>query len=134
MKFLCEYNFDVHYIKGKDNIAADALSRLCHELTSMVIGKNLRECIMHHLPKDEFYAEFSQVAYSQRPCEGKFADYSLDLEGLLQHKGHIYIPSIGDLREFFILEAHQAPYAAHLGVKKLHADLRHLYHWPGMRM
>ena len=46
----------------------------------------------------------------------------------------MYVPSIRDLREFIILEAHRAPYAAHLGVKKLHADLRRLYHWPGMRV
>ena len=44
----------------------------------------------------------------------------------------MYVPSIGGLRELIVLEAHRAPYAAHPGVKKLHADLRHLYHWPGM--
>ena len=27
MEFLCEYDFDVHYIKGKENVIADALSR-----------------------------------------------------------------------------------------------------------
>ena len=134
MEFLCEYDFDVHYIKGKENVVADALSRRRHELASMVTGTDLRERILRHLPEDEFYAEFCQTTHSQRPCEGKFADFSLDPDGLLRHKGRIYIPSTGDLREFIIIEAHRAPYAAHPGVKKLHADLRQLYHWPGMRM
>ena len=106
MDFLCEFNFDVHYIKGKENIVVDGLSRQCHDLTFMVVGTDLRECIMHHLLEDEFYVEFFQMAYSQRPVKGKFVDYSLDSEGLLQHKGRIYIPSIGDLCEFIILEAH----------------------------
>ena len=46
----------------------------------------------------------------------------------------MYVPSTGGLREFIILEAHRAPYAVHPGVKKLHADLRRLYHWPDMRV
>ena len=57
MEFLCEYDFDVHYIKGKENIVIDALSRRGHELTFMITCIYLRECIMHHLPEDEFYAE-----------------------------------------------------------------------------
>ena len=27
MEFLCEYDFDIHYIKGKDNFIVDTLSR-----------------------------------------------------------------------------------------------------------
>ena len=54
----------MHHIKGKKNVVADALSRWQHKLTSMVIGIDLRECIIHHLPEDEFYAEFFQIAHS----------------------------------------------------------------------
>ena len=32
MELLCEYNFDVHYIEGKENVVVDALSRRHHEL------------------------------------------------------------------------------------------------------
>ena len=65
MEFLCKYDFDVHYIKGKENIVVDALSRGCHELASMVIGIDLQEHIIDHLPEDEFYAEFCQIVHSQ---------------------------------------------------------------------
>ncbi len=58
MEFLCEYNFDVCYIKSKENVVVDALSRCQHELASMIPGKDLRECIIHHLSEDEFYAKF----------------------------------------------------------------------------
>ena len=30
-------------------------------------------------------------------------------------------------------ETHRVPYSAHPGVKKMHADLRQLYFWPGMK-
>ena len=106
MEFICEYDFDVHYIKGKENIVVDALSRRRHEFSSMITSTNLRERIMHHLPKDEFYAEVFQLVHSLRPLEGKFDEFSLDSRGLLCHKGHIYVPSTGDLYEFIILEVH----------------------------
>ena len=83
MEFLCEYDFDVHYIKGKENVVVNDLSRQHHELTSMVMGTYLRERIMHHLPEDEFYAKFCQIVHSQGPLEGKFIDYSLDSKGFL---------------------------------------------------
>ena len=105
MEFLCEYDFDVHYIKGKENVVADALSRRCHELSSMTTCTDLRERILHHLPKDELYAEVSQLVCSQRPLEGKYSKYSLESNGILRHRGRIYVPSIGGLHELIVLEA-----------------------------
>ena len=134
MEFLCEYDFDVHYIKGKENAVEDALSRRHHELSSMTVSTDLREQILHCLPADELFTEVIQVVHSQRPLEGKFSEYSLEFDGLLHHRGRMYVPSTGGLRKLIILEAHRAPYAMHLGVKKLHADLRWLYHWSGMRV
>ena len=95
MEFLCEYNFDVHYIKGKENIVANSLSRRRHELSSMTTSTDLRERILQHLPGDELYSEVSQVVHSQRPLEGKYSEYSLESDGLLRHRGRMYVPSIG---------------------------------------
>ena len=64
MEFLCEYDFDVHYIKGKENVVADALSRRRHELSSMTVTTDLRERILHHLPADELFTEVSQLVHS----------------------------------------------------------------------
>jgi hypothetical protein len=38
LEFLCEYDFDIKYIKGKDNKVADALSRKVHELHATTIS------------------------------------------------------------------------------------------------
>ena len=128
MEFLCEYDFDVHYIKGKENVVADALSRRRHELSSVTTSTDLRERILQHLPADELYSEVSQVVHSQRPLEGKYSEYSLESDGLLRHRGRMYVPSIGGLHELIVLEAQRAPYVVHPCVKKLHANLRLLYH------
>jgi hypothetical protein len=38
LEFLCEYDFDIKYIKGKDNKVVDALSRNVHELHATAIS------------------------------------------------------------------------------------------------
>jgi hypothetical protein len=41
LEFLCEYDFDIKHIKGKENKVADALSRRVHELHAFYKGKTL---------------------------------------------------------------------------------------------
>ena len=124
MESLCEYDFDVHYIKGKENVVADALSQRRHELSSMVTSTDLRGRILQHLPEDDFYRDVCQMIGSQRPLQGRFSNYVLESDGLLRHRGSIYVPSTGGLRDFIVLEAHRAPYATHPWVRKFHVELR----------
>ena len=57
----------------------------------------------------------------------------MNSEGLLLFRGSEYIPELGDLRNLVMLEAHKALYSAHLGVKKMHANLKQHYYWLGMK-
>ena len=38
LNFLCEYDFDIEHIKGKENKVVDALSRRVHELHATTIS------------------------------------------------------------------------------------------------
>ena len=40
-EFLFEYDFYVHYIEGKENVVADALSRRRHEVLVISLGVDL---------------------------------------------------------------------------------------------
>ena len=55
MEFLCEYDFFVHYIKGKENVIVDSLSRRRHEVLVMSLGVDLQSCILEALPSDTWY-------------------------------------------------------------------------------
>lgn len=46
MEFLCEYDFDVHYIKGKENAVADAFSKWHHEVIDMTVSTDMRTHIL----------------------------------------------------------------------------------------
>jgi hypothetical protein len=43
LEFLCEYDFDIKHIKGKDNKVVDALSRKVHELHATSISMYITE-------------------------------------------------------------------------------------------
>jgi hypothetical protein len=58
LEFLCEYDFDIRYIKGKDNKVADALSRKVHELHATTISRyktELKDRIMEAASTDLQY-------------------------------------------------------------------------------
>lgn len=133
MSFLCEYDFGVHYIKGKENIIVDSLRRRWHEISILSLEVDLWGYILEALPSDTWYQEVRADIDSRCTLEGRFLGYFLDSDGRLRHLGYIYVSTSGNLYISIFLEAHHAPYFAHLGIKKMHLDLRHFLFWVGMR-
>ena len=46
MEFLCEYDFEVKYIQGKENVVENFLSCRRHEVSSITLSVNLRSQIL----------------------------------------------------------------------------------------
>ena len=111
-------------MQGKENVVADALSRRRHELSSWILTVDLKDKILQNLSVDHWFQDFKAVIDSGSILEGRFEGYSVNSEGLLLFRGSVYIPELGDLRNLVMFEAHKAPYSAHPGVKKMHADLK----------
>ena len=124
MEFLCEYDFDVHYIKGKGNVIVDDLSRRRHEISILSLGVDLRGHILEVFPSDTWYQEVRVEVESRCTLERRFSRYSLEFDGLLHHLGRIYVPVLGDLHTLVFLEAHCVPYSIHPSIKKMYANLR----------
>ena len=60
MEFLCEFDFEIKHIKGKENKVADALSRKVQEMhvTSLsIFQSDLRQQIVSHATGDELYEQ-----------------------------------------------------------------------------
>lgn len=55
MEFLCEYDFEVRYIQGKENVVMDALSRMRHEVSLVSLSVDLRRSILRALPSNSWY-------------------------------------------------------------------------------
>jgi hypothetical protein len=96
MKFLCEYDFDIKYIKGKENKVVDALSRKVHDLHASSISlykTNIKDRILEAAKADLQYRDWvAKLQQSERPQ--KEENYTLGADGLLLYKNRVYIPNI----------------------------------------
>ena len=60
LEFLCEVDFEIKHIKGKENKVVDALSRKVHEMhvaSLSICQPDLRQQITNHVVEDEMYVQ-----------------------------------------------------------------------------
>ncbi|KAL7726291.1 hypothetical protein ACLKA6_008470 [Drosophila palustris] len=126
---LQQFQFDVHYRRGKLNVVADALSR--HPLDTF------QQAVEAALPCK--WIESMRARITEEPA--KFADYTEENGQLYRNLGHraddedfipwkLCVPS--GHRRRVLQECHDAPTAGHQGVRKTVARLSQRYYWPGM--
>ena len=135
LEFLCEFDFEIKHIKGKENKVADALSRKVQEMhvaSLSIFQSDLRQQIVSHAARDELYEQVKDKL-QQKSIEKRYEGYKLEEDGLLAYKGRIYILNVADLRRVVMDEIHQALYSGHLGYQKTIAIARKQYFWPGMK-
>eukprot|EP00253_Pinus_taeda_P028742 PITA_28742 len=132
-EFLSEYDFGISYIKGKENVVADALSRRPRIFSLIPIKVDLRQRVLDRLIKDSWYLKVRASLEGIKAKESKFEGYELESDGILRFHGRMYIPDDKDLRDTILREAHKAVYCAHPGVGKMYADTKKLFFWAGMK-
>ena len=60
LEFLCEFDFEIKHIKGKENKVSDALSRKVQEMhvaSLSICQSELKEQIVSHVARDELYEQ-----------------------------------------------------------------------------
>jgi hypothetical protein len=71
LEFLCEYDFDIKHIKGKENKVVDALSRKVHELHATAISMymtDIKDRILEAASVDLQYRDLvAKLQQSERP-------------------------------------------------------------------
>jgi hypothetical protein len=135
LEFLCEYDFDIKYIKGKDNKVADALSRKVHELHDTAISMyrtELKDRILEAADADLQYRNLvAKLQQHERPHIEK--GYALGTDGLLLYKNIIYVPNDRELKLAILKEMHNVTYAGHPGHQKTVVEVKSHCFWPGMK-
>jgi hypothetical protein len=128
-----EYNFDISYIKRKENVVANALSRRPRIFSLVTLKVNLREHVLTQLLGDSWYLKVTSNLQRGRQLDPKYEGYSLEIDRLLGYRGRMYIPENGDIRSIILKEVHRVLYCVHPGVKKMYVDMRKLFFWVGMK-
>jgi hypothetical protein len=96
-EFMSEYDFGISYIKGKENVVADALSRRPCIFSLVTLKVNLREHVLAQLQRDSWYLNVTSNLQSRRQLDPKYEGYSLQIDRLLRYRGRMYIPENGDI-------------------------------------
>ena len=150
LELLAEYDFQLLYIKGSTNQAADALSRRSSQTDPPTDMQLLREVSSRANPqplhlgrlyagtnlklRPEQVLEFAHYyrrdpdfrAHYLRPALPYFRD-----NGLLYHTHHLCVPK-GPLRHDVLTMLHDDPSAGHLGQQKTLERALLRYIWPSM--
>ena len=98
MEFLANYDFEINYIKGKENKVADALSRRRHISAMAIINIRLKDQVLQHLTQDDFYIEISHALLKDLQ-DPRYKDYKLEEDGLLRYRAKMYIPKVSESEE-----------------------------------
>ena len=115
LEFLCEFDFEIENIKGKENKVADALSRKMQEMhvaSLSIFQLKLRQQIVNHITADEMYVQIKDKL-QQQSLEKRYEGYKLEGDGILTYKNIFYITNVANLRRVVMDKIHQAPYSGH---------------------
>ena len=92
LEFLCEYDFDIKHIKGKENKVVDALDRRVHELHATTISMyqtDIEGKILEAANADLQYMELVTKLQQGKMLQ-KVEDYKLEADGTLLYKNIIF--------------------------------------------
>jgi hypothetical protein len=156
LELIKDYDLRINYHPEKANVVADALSHrshvsqlvvdsmpfeLCEEFnnlnlrivantkaTEMEVKSNLLQEIHKGQVEDEKIQEIKRNIK-----EEKSPSFSEDEEGVLWYKGRICVPSVKELKDKILREAHESAYSIHPRGNKMYHDLNATYWWCGMK-
>ncbi|GJS35434.1 putative reverse transcriptase domain-containing protein [Tanacetum coccineum] len=134
IELLSDYECEIKYHSGKENVVVDALSRKeqlkprRERAMSITIHSGLKTKILE--AQDEASKDLKAPTEWLRGLERHFEQRD---DGEIYFFDRIWIPSFGGVRKLIMDEAHTSRYLVHSGADKMYYDLRDLYWWPGMK-
>ena len=80
---MSEYDFGISYIKGKENVVADALSQRPSIFSLIPLRVDLKEKVLRQLLGYGWYIKVTSDIQSGKKCDSKHYGYHIEEDGLL---------------------------------------------------
>ncbi|GKD80812.1 putative reverse transcriptase domain-containing protein [Tanacetum coccineum] len=123
-----DYDCEIRYHPGKENVVADALSRKERVKPKRVRAMNMT---LQKSIKDRMLASQKEaVDESARLQKGLDEMIEQRSDGTLYYLNRIWVPLKGDVRTLIMDKAHKSNYSVHPRADKMYYNLRDRYWWP----
>ncbi|GKB56708.1 putative reverse transcriptase domain-containing protein [Tanacetum coccineum] len=134
LELLSDYDCEIRYHPGKENVVADALSQ--KERSKPLRVRALVMTIGLNLPKQILSAQSEAIKkenFINEDLRGMINKLEPRADGTLCLNNQSWIPYLGDLRALIMHESHKSKYSIHPRSDKMYQDLKKLYLWPNMK-
>ncbi|GJZ57621.1 reverse transcriptase domain-containing protein [Tanacetum coccineum] len=134
LELLADYDCEIRYHPGKENVVADALSR--KERIKPLRVRSLVMTIHPNLPSQILKAQTEALKEENIKAEnlrGMDKSFEIRPDGTRCIKNRSWLPLFGNLRDLIMHESHKSKYSIHPGSDKMYQDLKKLYWWPNMK-
>ena len=132
MTRLMGLQFKMVYKKGKENLAADVLSRVGHLLSIQAVSESkpvwIQDVLNAYATDPRAHVILTRLAIHSPDEEG----YSLD-QGLIKYKSKVWIANNSALQTKLIAALHSSAIDGHSGGTATYHRLKQLFHWKGMK-
>jgi sulfatase maturation enzyme AslB (radical SAM superfamily) len=106
------YDFDIEFIKGKNNIVVDAFSRRPSIFSMSSMSVNCKEHLIVEYAKDQFACQL---------LDGKIQDDNFKvINDLIYYKGRIFLVPRSALKAKILHTCHNSPVVGHQGISKMY--------------
>jgi hypothetical protein len=119
------YDFEIEYVKGKNNVVVDALSRMPPTLSLMDISEDWKSLLLVEYSKNKFACEV---------LDGQVTDdrYRV-VDDVIYYKDRIYLVPGSHIRQKSMQAAHDSPLAGHQGFLKTYKQVRERFTWKNLK-
>ncbi|GJS42665.1 putative reverse transcriptase domain-containing protein [Tanacetum coccineum] len=129
-----DYDCEIRYHLGKENVVADALSR--KEWIKPLRVRSLVMTIHPKLPSQILKAQtkaLKEENIKAKNLRGMDKSFEIRPDGTRCIKNRSWLSIFGNLRDLILHESHKSKYSIHPGSDKMYQDLKKLYWWPNMK-